>query len=122
MEVLREDREVERPERGPDGFNPCFDGSVERGIDYPAPALRRHVVSILVLMEVLREAKHASRFKGQSYVSILVLMEVLREEDAGDLFGWHNSCFNPCFDGSVERGPRRAGGPGHFRTMFQSLF
>ena len=69
----------ERGRRGPIiGFNPCFDGSVERGpptrtLPYPRG------VSILVLMEVLREVT-ASLSGGEKHgVSILVLMEVLRE-------------------------------------------
>ena len=38
------------------GFNPCFNGSVERGRAGIASDGGGHVVSILVLMEVLREA------------------------------------------------------------------
>ena len=34
------------------GFNPCFDGSVARGIVADADALLAVLVSILVLMEV----------------------------------------------------------------------
>ena len=86
------------------GFNPCFNGSVERGrstrthyhgID-PVSILvlmevlredirprvggrDRRIVSILVLMEVLREVDRARRDFSQYVVSILVLMEVLRE-------------------------------------------
>ena len=134
-------------------FNPCFNGSVERGNkllalmsfmkglvsilvlmevlreeDRLSGAGKEATVSILVLMEVLREAKsETSTWKPQS-VSILVLMEVLREGHRnGELF--HEIvvsilvlmevlrevvglapavapplCFNPCFNGSVERG------------------
>ena len=65
------------------GFNPCFNGSVERGQRYGIQSYKGHSVSILVLMEVLREAdqnfRDQRRIIEQFAVSILVLMEVLRE-------------------------------------------
>ena len=61
-------------------FNPCFNGSVERGRVGPIPFVDLDRVSILVLMEVLREANPPRR-GGEKY-----------------------SRFNPCFNGSVERG------------------
>ena len=42
---------------GEPSFNPCFDGSVERGHDVGGP-LSTLPVSILVLMEVLREVQN----------------------------------------------------------------
>ena len=63
-------------------FNPCFNGSVERGAGRQCEEGDRIGVSILVLMEVLREA-------------------VLNANSAG-----RRKSFNPCFNGSVERGAR----------------
>ena len=80
-------------------------------------------VSILVLMEVLREALWAPpEAYHEDLVSILVLMEVLREERVRNVSKRLSPCgFNPCFDGSVERGrvltPRSRP-----HSMFQSLF
>ena len=39
------------------GFNPCFNGSVERGFAKALPKAGGDAVSILVLMEVLREGR-----------------------------------------------------------------
>ena len=60
-------------------FNPCFNGSVERGVRRRPTEWPTDAVSILVLMEVLREATTAWRGNRALLVSILVLMEVLRE-------------------------------------------
>ena len=66
---------------GPTGFNPCFNGSVERGFEDDPRDHAPIEVSILVLMEVLREAGiDLAPKKTRRGVSILVLMEVLREE------------------------------------------
>ena len=67
------------PGRG-DGFNPCFNGSVERGFPSSDVLILISAVSILVLMEVLREADVAPVADRAAGVSILVLMEVLRED------------------------------------------
>ena len=61
-------------------FNPCFNGSVERG--------------------KVRSKRH----RATQDVSILVLMEVLREAGAGIWLYTRTNRFNPCFNGSVERG------------------
>ena len=55
-------------------------------------------------MEVLREATNARAIPRATKVSILVLMEVLREEPPVRRVLRVMCCFNPCFDGSVERG------------------
>ena len=61
-------------------FNPCFNGSVERGVRADSLESGPVRVSILVLMEVLREGPQKRRARRQ------------------------RRCFNPCFNGSVERG------------------
>ena len=61
------------------GFNPCFNGSVERGDHDFYIMVFRDLVSILVLMEVLREGDCGHSAQSSIAVSILVLMEVLRE-------------------------------------------
>ena len=66
---------------GSDCFNPCFNGSVERGC---AQGLYLCVCD--------------------APVSILVLMEVLREVKYGRIPTRRKRSFNPCFNGSVERG------------------
>ena len=68
-------------------------------------AVESPTVSILVLMEVLREGKSDGRTKShQQEVSILVLMEVLREVETRYRSLSPPAGFNPCFNGSVERG------------------
>ena len=104
MEVLREDMHGIKSRNGQDRFNPCFNGSVERGQPFSSthvtffcfnPCFNGSVergttardqtrgvseVSILVLMEVLREEKKGPHLRARPRsVSILVLMEVLRE-------------------------------------------
>ena len=54
-------------------------------------------------------------------VSILVLMEVLREAKNSKTKHQKLLRFNPCFDGSVERG-HEAIAHGMVREKFQSLF
>ena len=83
MEVLREVSAGCRCDQYHGCFNPCFDGSVERGPKSVAGLKAVFLlVSILVLMEVLREGHNPrSQCNGTVYVSILVLMEVLREEE-----------------------------------------
>ena len=112
-------------------FNPCFNGSVERGGCLPTVSMRlcrvsilvlmevlREVfpsraelcpcpVSILVLMEVLREEKPPGSSIQGAFVSILVLMEVLREAVWPRQAKARAASFNPCFNGSVERGRGR---------------
>ena len=81
MEVLREAQEVIARIDAVAGFNPCFNGSVERGYPKNAISSISSLVSILVLMEVLREVDATARTITLHFtVSILVLMEVLREE------------------------------------------
>ena len=70
---------------------------------------RRRHVSILVLMEVLREAAWWGKLDLSLRVSILVLMEVLREARRLASRKPKGFCFNPCFNGSVERGPHIRG-------------
>ena len=79
-------------------------------------------VSILVLMEVLREVSrpYVTAFLIES-VSILVLMEVLREALPRALRRHGRKGFNPCFNGSVERGRSRARARDG-ESGFQSLF
>ena len=58
MEVLREAALPSSVPIGLIGFNPCFNGSVERGARRLCPAhYNKAQVSILVLMEVLREGR-----------------------------------------------------------------
>ena len=79
MEVLREAPRLPAVFQSKGGFNPCFNGSVERGMpNGPSKRSAMHV-SILVLMEVLREVIREARAAAAVLVSILVLMEVLRE-------------------------------------------
>ena len=80
-------------------------------------------VSILVLMEVLREELAATKSEYEKKaVSILVLMEVLREVPR-DRRGDHRTvCFNPCFNGSVERGAHLLSCLNPKSKRFQSLF
>ena len=128
-------------------FNPCFNGSVERGHLWRLPQRRQREVSILVLMEVLREARAILEGSPDpTRVSILVLMEVLREDrepvycgprvvavsilvlmevlrEVGDGARHLDSIprFNPCFNGSVERGrgqPRNEIGADWFQSLF----
>ena len=69
-------------------FNPCFNGSVERGVVVDAFRRFHESVSILVLMEVLREEPRRRVNGSVGPVSILVLMEVLREVMHRDM--WSN--------------------------------
>ena len=56
-------------------------------------------------MEVLREVcVDILSLSLDCWVSILVLMEVLREVPGKSASDSVRSCFNPCFNGSVERG------------------
>ena len=56
-------------------------------------------------MEVLREdVEKAYDVLSEEHVSILVLMEVLREDYSTSSIESTRSGFNPCFNGSVERG------------------
>ena len=105
MEVLREEICFHFQPPLSTGFNPCFNGSVERGHKRGTKP-SADSVSILVLMEVLREAFGSTRNPaGRRAVSILVLMEVLREASSSmSVEPRCNPGFNPCFNGSVERG------------------
>ena len=78
-------------------------------------------VSILVLMEVLREALWPICNEVFRRVSILVLMEVLREEGELTSRMIELRSFNPCFNGSVERGEMEMRLPADLKK-FQSLF
>ena len=73
-------------------------------------------------MEVLREVLSGGMLQEHGIlVSILVLMEVLREASAT---GWRAALhpgFNPCFNGSVERGQFPNITLAH-DYLFQSLF
>ena len=62
------------------GFNPCFNGSVERG---------RAVIDIVILTVSFNPCFNGSVERGQT------LNERESDRDTG---------FNPCFNGSVERG------------------
>ena len=84
MEVLREGGCRGLLSHGTPGFNPCFNGSVERGQRGRLDGAPLHAVSILVLMEVLREGDKPAMKKPPK------------------------NSFNPCFNGSVERGPEGA--------------
>ena len=102
-------------------FNPCFNGSVERGKSRLNLAFETLIVSILVLMEVLREAPVSEELGSKGAVSILVLMEVLREVTTGAKNFSFGESFNPCFNGSVERGqllPRIGTGVSCFNPCF----
>ena len=80
MEVLREGSQSSPDISSGGSFNPCFNGSVERGYISFHHAISVERVSILVLMEVLREGQiDGRRIHPPGRVSILVLMEVLRE-------------------------------------------
>ena len=86
-------------------FNPCFNGSCKR-TSFATPNLAQSLqVSILVLMEVVKELLTKldiiiTRFE----VSILVLMEVVKErKETGDASEKTKKSFNPCFNGSCKR-------------------
>ena len=72
-------------------------------------------------MEVLREAPHISSVPATEKVSILVLMEVLREASSLRAVSVEWRSFNPCFNGSVERGGDIILGRILY-SQFQSLF
>ena len=72
-------------------------------------------------MEVLREDCRTFRAGRADEVSILVLMEVLREGQLSRARPHHLLRFNPCFNGSVERGPGRCANT-KSPSPFQSLF
>ena len=104
-------------------FNPCFDGSVERGSS-PRGVLDRQAAGFNPCFDGSVERGECGAYEGpgRTEVSILVLMEVLREADA------HRTArderkygFNPCFDGSVERGSSVIR-IFSLTKMFQSLF
>ena len=121
--VERGRRERPAGRKGERSFNPCFDGSVERGHPSRARFLGFAPVSILVLMEVLREEPRSRRCRAPIHgVSILVLMEVLREGTQPARERVFSSGFNPCFDGSVERGTERTRPTRFHAQWFQSLF
>ena len=122
MEVLREaTREMIPMSRFP-SFNPCFNGSVERGVrgDDVVEYLR---LRFNPCFNGSVERGHLAHLilKPRLLVSILVLMEVLREEQVPRVALYSLLRFNPCFNGSVERGamssPRVTSSAG-----FQSLF
>ena len=98
MEVLREGPGVTSSKKLGTSFNPCFNGSVERG-----KAAGTHV-----------RTPHG--------VSILVLMEVLREDSCRNPVSSLAESFNPCFNGSVERGLFWQVRLPHTKEWFQSLF
>ena len=86
-------------------FNPCSNGITTREIDEAIERLIKTHVSILVLMELLRETNaHHPTMHGFIIVSILVLMELLREipvlTGRGAQPSW---CFNPCSNGITTR-------------------
>ena len=111
MEVLREVREA--------AFMSAFAGvsilvlmEVLREEGVTGHLHRSLKVSILVLMEVLREVgRDVRRFARGHDVSILVLMEVLREARVEGWASDEQAGFNPCFNGSVERGLSVASDP-----------
>ncbi len=61
-------------------FNPCFNGRCKRTIYTEKLFLQVLYVSILVLMEDVKELKPCSRFDFNIPVSILVLMEDVKEQ------------------------------------------
>ena len=84
-------------------FNPCFNGSVERGKGCPAGVIHSKSFNPCFNGSVERGWLPASERRRDS-VSILVLMEVLREADIAKALKSTSKSFNPCFNGSVERG------------------
>ena len=72
-------------------------------------------------MEVLREGQSPTSSRASHTVSILVLMEVLREAKIDIIMDISPRSFNPCFNGSVERGKSRSRKISA-HSMFQSLF
>ena len=67
MEVLREAKLNADTQLLLQCFNPCFNGSVERGAEKVRKSNGHVPVSILVLMEVLREAMDDIHGNGESH-------------------------------------------------------
>ena len=104
------------------GFNPCFNGSVERGEGASVNEVVKEAVSILVLMEVLREGKvsvqnplSASSFNPCFNGSVERGPTAPRTKPSA-------SCFNPCFNGSVERGDWRRSASERRHVCFNPCF
>ena len=92
-------------------FNPCFNGSVERGLWSLAKGRAGLKVSILVLMEVLREGRSAAPPSDNCALCFNPCFNgsVERGSATAAAFFAMRSGFNPCFNGSVERGSIRSG-------------
>ena len=121
MEVLREEALPRSLVSGAAGFNPCFNGSVERGVMARLKMTYTDGFNPCFNGSVERGNAKIFRRRADLQVSILVLMEVLREGALRPLQIVSHFGFNPCFNGSVERGAsifsRRLR-----RSRFQSLF
>ena len=80
MEVVKEHTLKDSISNENECFNPCFNGSCKRTRIVYIAIYKEDTVSILVLMEVVKELKVNNCQKNISNnVSILVLMEVVKE-------------------------------------------
>ena len=62
--------------------------------------IRRHpIVSILVLVDAALRLAAARDFQTYVAVSILVLVDAALRHKHGNLVGYKQKCFNPCFSG-----------------------
>ncbi len=85
-------------------FNPCFNGRCKRTDEYGVRDLAVDGVSILVLMEDVKEPWDFQKWVWRLIdVSILVLMEDVKEQELGILLDQFGKGFNPCFNGRCKR-------------------
>ncbi len=129
MEDVKEHEVAELFATGLVGFNPCFNGRCKRTVFRRRSMSRLDVVSILVLMEDVKELWEFSLKRTIVFlVSILVLMEDVKEpcwkttkrfvaqrvsilvlmEDVKEPAGYSRRLaikisFNPCFNGRCKR-------------------